>query len=527
MRICYAQAVSPYIAPPGTYHTSWIGNSFGGSGATTVNPNGFGYWVQDGVGAMAVSPDGTVFLGVNWDEGGRTVGLYKNGRPNRILVRADNSQLKAWGFNTGNKALCVDGAFFYVANSGKGLLRFQWTPGNINSATYLNEVLLPQPATGLSCSAGKILVAYPNQIEVRDETNLQPVASFPVTGLSAALLAPDGSFWVISDGKVRHLNAAGNDTGVTLPNIGNPTSLAWGQHGTLLVTDNGPAQQVLFFDVSTNPKLVSTFGVKGGLYSGIPGAVAPQKLFALRGAGMDAQANLYVAMGFSGGPNGNTYLRAFSPSGALLWEDDATAFVDTFGFLPGSDGTVVYGRTTRWQLDLDHQQPGTEATLTAVTLDPLQFPDDPRIKYGYSVYPRLINGTQLLYAIGQKGGGFTIFTGSPGSNILHQVAATPKGGWAWQVTDAGDIWNGDAPGNKIALYPLASITPAGQPVYDWSHPRTWPWPPDFQKSLGYSTARTRTACTSSVILRASQPIPGVSSAFLAADTMAGWRESQS
>jgi hypothetical protein len=48
---------------------------------------------------------------------------------------------------------------------------------------------------------------------------------------------------------------------------------------------------------------------------------------------------------------------------------------------------------------------------------------------------------------------------------LHQVGRTPVAGSAWDVTDDGDIWNGDAPGKKIALYELNSIT-GGQPVYD-------------------------------------------------------------
>ncbi len=479
LKLCYAEADMPYVAPPGTYHTSWIGNTFGGNGAGSANANGYGYWVQDGVGAMDVSPDGTVFLGVKWDEGGRDVGLYKEGQTNRVVVKALASPIKAWGFNTANNALCVAGSFFYVGTVSKALLRFQWTPGDINSALYLDEVTLPEIPSDLSCSGGKIIVTYADKIEVRDETSLQPTESFPVQDASSALLAPDGSFWTIEGDKVRHLDAHGNDTGRILSGVGDPTSLAWGKQGTLIVTDNGPAQQVLFFDISGTPRLASTFGVKGGVYSGTPGAVAPQKLFALRGAGVDAQGNLYVAMSFTPGPGGNTFLRAFSPSGNLLWEDDATAFVDTFGFDPGSDGTVVYGRTTRWQLNLDNQKPGTEGTLEAVTVDPIRYPADTRVAGGYAVYPRLIKGTRLVYMISQFGGGYAIYVQPYGTDILHQVGSTPKGGWAWYVTDDGNIWNGDAPGNKIALYTLESITADGQPVYDWNNPRTWPWPTDF------------------------------------------------
>jgi hypothetical protein len=359
-------------------------------------------------------------------------------------------------------------------------LRFTWKPGDINSPQYAGDVPLTEIATSLSCANGKVLIGYPDQIELRDEATMQLSGFVPAKDIQSVLLAPDGSFWVIAQNTVRHLRADGSDTGVTVPDIGAPASLAWSNTGKLIVSDNGPAQQILFFDVSGQPKLSSSFGVKGGLYSGIPGAVAPQKLFALRGAGTDAKGNLYVGMSFDLGADGNAFIRAFSPAGKLLWEDRATAFVDTFGFQPGSDGTVVFGRTTRWHLDLSRHGPGTEASLTAITLDPFLYPNDPRLapRASYAVYPRLIGGTQLLYADTQYGKGFIIFAGMPGTDILHQVGSSPKSGWSWDVTDDGDIWNGDYPGKTIALYRLKSVT-NGAPVYDWQHPQTWPWPADF------------------------------------------------
>ena len=112
---------------------------------------------------------------------------------------------------------------------------------------------------------------------------------------------------------------------------------------------------------------------------------------------------------------------------------------------------MVFGRTTKWRLNLDRQAPGTEPALTAITVDPLTYPDDPRIAEAdprihgeASVYPMRIDGTQLLYANGQYGGGYVIFAGSPNSEILHEVAAAPPVGTAWSVTDTGDIWVADA-----------------------------------------------------------------------------------
>src|SRR5690349_8528203 len=78
------KAFSGMKSPPGSFTTSWVGNSFGGAGG----PNGFGYWVQNGADEIEVAPDGTVLAGTDWDEAGRCAGLYKEGKPGRVLLRA-------------------------------------------------------------------------------------------------------------------------------------------------------------------------------------------------------------------------------------------------------------------------------------------------------------------------------------------------------------------------------------------------------------------------------------------------------
>jgi hypothetical protein len=49
--------------------TSWVGNSFGGGKK----------WVQQDIQATVVTEDGKVYCNVPWDEGGREVGIYKDG----------------------------------------------------------------------------------------------------------------------------------------------------------------------------------------------------------------------------------------------------------------------------------------------------------------------------------------------------------------------------------------------------------------------------------------------------------------
>ena len=64
---------------PGTLDWDYIGNSF--SDFAVDAENGVGRWVQNFVDEIEVTPDGTVIVGCDWDEGGRCLGLYKDGRP--------------------------------------------------------------------------------------------------------------------------------------------------------------------------------------------------------------------------------------------------------------------------------------------------------------------------------------------------------------------------------------------------------------------------------------------------------------
>jgi hypothetical protein len=457
-----------------------VGNSFGGNGG----PNGFGFWVQNGADEIEVTPDGTVIAGVTWDEAGRCAGLYKDGKPNRALLKAEGAKETAWGWNTGNNALAFSGNEIFIANGGKRLLRFRWTPGDLDSAKFVGDTEMPGEAMGLNARGDTLAVVYKDAVELRRASDFGVLRKFEVKEAKDAALAADGSLWVLAGNAIRRYSAAGEASGTPIPGLQKPTALAFDARNParLIVTDDGPRQQVLVFDVSAAPKLVSTFGEEGGLLSGFTGQVEPEKLFALVGAGTDAKGNLYVGMSYGGGSNGNFFLRSFAPSGKMNWEVYNTAFVDTFGFVPGSDGAGVYSRTASFALDLKRAKPGSEATLRAVTLDHVNHPDDPRLKAGGSVLVRKVEGRQLVYLIGQYAGGYRIYTTDPakGYTLYEADRIGPKEGegeqWAWDVDDSGAVWHGDAPGKTIRRYAIKSWTDEDKPVYDWSHPQTWPWP---------------------------------------------------
>jgi hypothetical protein len=87
---------------------------------------------------------------------------------------------------------------------------------------------------------------------------------------------------------------------VNFPGLFEPMALALAIDGQLMVADSqtGPRQQVLFYDITDpkRPKLTRAFGDYGGIASGKPGEVTPTKFWGIRGIGMDAVGNLYVAM---------------------------------------------------------------------------------------------------------------------------------------------------------------------------------------------------------------------------------------
>jgi hypothetical protein len=474
--ICFADSAQGFNPPPGTYHTSWVGNSFGGDGG----PNGFGYWVQNGADEIEVSPDGTVIAGLGWDEAGRCVGLYKNGQVNRVLLQTEGDGLpdSAWGWGTGNNALALDGENIYVANTGKKLLHFRWTPGDINSGAFVSAVNMDNEAVGLNALGDDLIVVYKDAIEHRHAGDFSVIGKFNLSDARDATIAPDGKLWILAGNAVKLFSFDGQDMGVSIPGLQNPSAISFGRDKKLIVCEDGSDQQVLFFDVSGVPQQVATFGKKGGLLAGIPGLVMPDKFFALRGAGTDDQGNLYVSMSFGNGPAGNLFIRSFTPTGELRWELMSTAFVDTFGFDPNSDGAVVYSRTAVFDLDLTKTKPGSEWSLRAVTIDHVHHPDDDRMKYGCTALLRRLEGRRVFYCIGQYAGGYNIYTFDKPDTYIAQKVDQINGDdqWAWDVTDNGDIWHGDAPGKMICRYPFKGWTSDGKPIYDWQNSESWHCP---------------------------------------------------
>lgn len=204
-------------------------------------------------------------------------------------------------------------------------------------------------------------------------------------------------------------------TPVRFPDLFEPMALALANDGQLMVADSqtSPRQQVLFYDVSDlkNPKLTRAFGDYGGIGSGKPGEITPTKFWGIRGIGMDAAGNLYVAMSEMG-----TVLRTFSPQGKLVWELHGEFFCDVACADPADDAQSVWGIQERYAMDWS-QPPGRDSRWVSYTLDRHQYPNDPRgLTYVKQNGEHGLTSPQIVYLNGRR---FLFVGGMFASNFIN------------------------------------------------------------------------------------------------------------
>ena len=505
---------------PGKLECSWVGNTFGGAGE-----NGEGAWVQNYIEEMEVAPDGTVFTAAEWDEGGRCTGLYRDGTVNTNLIGENDRKggHNAWGWGTGGRVVAVSADRFYLVNTANELLEFQWKPGDLNSGKYVRKVPFAK-TVGLSARGTQLVaVLADGTVKILDAATLKEISSFKVADARDVALTADGAMWIVAGDKIAQYKSDGIATGLAITDAGKPQSVSVAPDGRLVVCDDGPRQQVRIYDAAA--KFMGTFGREGGMAAASPpGTASAGRFFSPRGAGIDAQGNLYVGMGFPG-PSGNFVLRGYSPQGQEKWQLSCHAFVDCFDFLPGSDGQVIYSADAILRMDLS-KPAGKGWSLAAMTLDKNRDPGDPRLKGNVcTAIMRVIKGRPVMYTVGQMGGGFEMYvfdqgaypvvrgdafpgvvpgshtsagladsagdqtpaasatapaielpTGSRIARLVGSFGLSDGEGWAREVDANAGIWWADGPGNKVRYYPLKGVSPDGGPQYDQKNPQEFPLP---------------------------------------------------
>ena len=500
------------------YTTSWIGNSFGGY---SPDPNKILWHIASDVDASYVTPDGKVYTNAGWDEGGRALTTYKDGQIINPLNQNDINNNDGAAYQNGGVAVAADDKYIYQAQYTGIVIKNvpdQTIVGGANTPTQLtgSKTLYKSVAViGETIANKKLYISESDQnvIDIFDTTTWALVKTLPiknparvavdclggvwVTHVDQTVLPPHVNFGTYSGPVIDHYNADGVLlNSITVPDSADVTAIWIDQYGKdgqdrLFVGDDGPDQNVkVYTDILWgNPKLIATFGVKGGTSVGPHyGAVGHYRFHGITGVGTDAHNNLYITQNGIGpayqtgtastGGLANTgrgtviYAYALGDSldgrdsvagesdesfwttrgSHLNWTLNGLEFVSMTTIDPGSD-EQAYDADHKFHMYWDRPT-GQEAHYASDTIDPVRFPLDIRLtnngsNNGQSGQIRRIQGKRFLFVQGQSGSYIAIYRFN--DNELSDIAI-PCGGidygaflgiyndWAHQPLNGEFIW---------------------------------------------------------------------------------------
>ena len=561
-----AQAPPPALSTL-TYTTSWIGNSFGGE---VVSSLPYHKHVQLSADDVFVARDGTVYTDTGWDENGYEAGFYQDGDVRGALEELSHG----WGRSGGGAVTASDKYVFAAmtqngddgANknlNGNGLRQFP-DPKNAwvcvrrftrdgRSAPFpagmgwKNDMVIvnaqaqdgqghyaDEPVSGLAADAGRLYVSDPahHQIRVYDPETLAPLAPIPCDRPGKLALGVGGRLWVLQSGQgpgrsVLCLDArtgARQPGAITGPPGWDPQGIAADKRGHVFVADSGPDQDVKIYAVKASPRsrtMLTTFGVKGGVFSAPAGVVGARRFNMPIGVGTDGRGNLTV---YSRGSvsGGGSVIESYAPTGRQNWRLLGLEFIDCAEPDPASESDVY---TKEEHFTMDYAKPaGQQWTYKGYTANRLKYPDDPRLHTDpTSAFVRRIGGKLFLYTTNmysddltvsrfdakadgecaipcvlfaknhRKGGwpaaqpaqGEWLWRDTNGDGRMQSAEFTSPGTgkdapslWGWSVDSRGDVWQAtDRDG--LRLFPCAGLDSHGVPVYSYASMKTVPMPTPF------------------------------------------------
>ena len=533
------ERLEPRVLMSMSYANSWIGNTWGG-------PNGKA--MQNYLSDIYVAGDGTVYTDSTWDENHNSTGIYKNGNLVGRLSPDDGPDNA--GAQAGN-SVTSDGTYVYATFTNGDLLRrfkMDGTPAPFTGSLGDGHAIAVTLATGGSLDSVTVDAANhrlfislggENHVKVYDTQNLTGTpASFSVTRPGEMATDATGNLWVISKksgstgGQILHFTPAGVQLSDSITDTSSgarfdPTDVAF-KSGKLYVADNGPDQQVKIYSTLAGNRTApdSTFGVKGGIFSGSLDQIGKpglQRFRGLAGVGVDDSGNIYVAQdtispSFNFQHQGG-HLESYKlADGTRNWELVSLEFVDGAAFDASSEtaNTVdVYTKYNRYTLDLSKTAPGSEWTWVGQTVNPLTHPTDYRATYTdflggqpTASYFQTINGKKFLFCTTMNAYNFMVYRfGNEGQVAIPSVAitydhiwrdansngiadsgetlngpgaATQNGLTGYSVDSAGDLWetypNGNSGSSGVRQFKLQGLDSVGNPIWDFSHVTATPEP---------------------------------------------------
>ncbi|MCA1963492.1 MAG: hypothetical protein LDL31_06060 [Prosthecobacter sp.] len=432
--------------------THWLGNTL---------PGAAGHVPQD-IAAIHVTPDGTVYTNVPWEEGGANCSAFRDGR---LLGKAGHTH--GWG-QMGGRAVTANSRYVFIGqqmhNEGGGLKDPEtWPPkgrkwfgvsrrlredfsrpapfeggkggkGDTLPRCYLPIVELADAEAnahlpGLAASEDELFVSHPldQEIQVLDVETMRLKRSWKVSHPGPLQLDAQGRLWVLhrvpetdgDQGVLLQRLTCFTPEGVEVTRLGfddeglHPAAFAVHPVGRVFVANAAPgrANLVGFRLVDGKREQAGSIGTLRGIHDASggakPGTHGDLRFHRPVALGFDAAGGLYVAHG-GASQSGSTVLEAYQTDLSLAWRVHGITFVDMADADPADD-TQVFTKEERF-LWHPGKRPGESWSYAATTYDPERFPDDPRTHiWSAGAWVRRIEGQRFLFVTEMNGGPLQVY----------------------------------------------------------------------------------------------------------------------
>ena len=494
-------------APPGTFATSWVGNTF----SNETNHA----WVPDFLSSMFVDSNGAVFTSGYAEYGGGGLEISSSGG---FVGRYGGFN---GGFGDPCDAVVADGSNVYYGTKN-GVQRFAYGGSQSPNATILSGNLIE----GLALHGSNLYISdYTNNIiRVYSTSTMTQTSSWSMTAPGRMTVDGNGRIWVIQfastanpgngdyDGYQVYSFSSTGTPGPSITNVTNPQAIAMDNQGRLMVGGLDQNSQVrIYTNLTGTPSLATTFGNIGGIEAGTAGLAGPQKFHWIKGLGCDSAGDIYVACNYGAGWGQS--VEKYNASGSLLWAAHGFDYVDTFAVDPNSE-TDIFDAYHHHSLNYSLSN-GGEWSFKGLTVNRWEYPNDDRVltnntDFRMAEAVRWIYGKKFLFVTNQSSYNLWVYKfkgGSDGETASMSVKFTGGGTYDQISTDSngngqfdsGETANGlagyyqynyvDSRGDvlrilgnaepQIVLYPCQGLDSSGNPIYNAGTAISWARPAEF------------------------------------------------
>jgi hypothetical protein len=444
------------LAP--NYRFDWVGNSLDGQ-KMTGQKSTYRTHVQQNVEDLFVTPNGYCYTNAMWDERFAQASVYKDGKQVAIAEKMMGYRKK--------------GGYAVVANQEYAFVAVEVSSSQLSGANKLGNPIAPSPGEtwygirryhsktgkianfkqGYGIDGATIVVnnranghiqglaidkqylyvsdTINNQIKVYDLNNLsqEPIDTWSLEKPGRIAIDREGFLWVVTYGtnRIDRFNSKGKPTAqkITLPVNSIAYDIAIDPQNRLLVTDMGKNRNVkIYGDIATNPVYQASLGEKGGLFSGESseiGKTGDLKFYQPKGVGSDDRGNIYVADAPSSAiAGGGAILSSYQPDGKLRWRIHALEFMSGLDFDPANE-QALYSKERLYYFDRDLPS-GKTAQYQYTTLNPQQYPDDPRLHQHFiGVQMRRLKDKLMLFTTQRNGNQIAVFRFDEDNNSVIAI----------------------------------------------------------------------------------------------------------